>query len=396
MKVPYLSASRLRIAKDCSLQYEYHYDPQTDDALALKWKSNHRDNMQAARVGTNIHNALEVWRAPGGGRRTYPRLISLYDAENSKNEVDFNFYEDGKRMLSRWFDRRGRSPIRVIDTERSFGSHKAPHILSNDVPVFGFIDCIVEHKDGTIELIDYKSQRAPMTQAEADNSIQAGIYLVVARELFPGKPLRFTFDLLRYGAVTTTWSEKRLDDYLVWLKAQYDWLITLDKGIATIGKGCMWCAYSEICPRAQELMQKGAWDLIDTSIDADLDEMLTELATVKASQAMLGKRKRAIETHVKENVFDSSMKPEDCVEETQNWSIEWGEGERVQYIPREVQRHVDPGVFGSMVSLSKASVERVLPILPEDIARDIRKTAIIKPMRRLTIKPKESADGEER
>ncbi|MEC7900215.1 MAG: PD-(D/E)XK nuclease family protein, partial [Acidobacteriota bacterium] len=67
-----------------------------------------------------------------------------------------------------------------------FGSHRAPHVLSNDVPVFGFIDCVVEHKDGTIELIDYKSQRAEMTQAEADNSIQAGIYLCVCRELFPG------------------------------------------------------------------------------------------------------------------------------------------------------------------------------------------------------------------
>lgn len=381
------------MAKDCSLQYEYHYDAKTDDALALKWKSNHRDSMQAARVGTNIHNALEIWRAPGGGRRTYPRLLSLYDDENAKNEVDFEAYEDGKRMLSRWFDRRGRSPVRVIETELAFGSHRAPHVLSNDVPVFGFIDCVVEHKDGTIELIDYKSQRAEMTQAEADNSIQAGIYLCVCRELFPGKPLKFTFDLLRYGAMTTTWSEKRMDDFLDWLKAQYEWLISLDKGIATIGKGCMWCAYSEICPKAQELMQKGAWDLIDTSMDDDLDGMLTELATVKASQTMLGKRRRSIESHIKENVFDSSMKPEDCVEETQNWSVKWGEGERILYIPREVQRFVDPGVFGSMVSLTKTAVERVLPILPEDVARDIRQTAIVKPQRRLTIKPKESSDG---
>lgn len=129
--------------------------------------------------------------------------------------------------------------------------------------------------------------------------------------------------------------------------------------------------------------------------DGDLDEMLNELATIKASQAMLTKRKKAIDDHIKTDVFDRSMKVEDCKTETENWSLEWREQNRRSYIPTEVQRLVPPTVFGSMVSLSKSAVDRVLPILPDDVADAIKRTQIVKPQRMLIIKPKESGDDKE-
>ena len=84
------------------------------------------------------------------------------------------------------------------------------------------------------------------------------------------------------------------------------------------------------------------------------------------------------------------MKVEDCVEETQDWSIVWGETTRTEYVPSLVQELVPPAVFGQMVSLSKTAVEKVLPVLPDDVATEIRKTAIVKPQRRMNIKKKES------
>lgn len=393
MKVPYLSASRLKMAKNCSKQYEYHYDPKGHDEVALKQKANHRDGSQAARVGTNVHNALEHWRKPDEdgktGKLSFNRLLDLYEEENAKNEVDFQSYMDGKQMLTRWFDRRGRPPVRIIDTERGFGSHRNPYKLSNGTPVFGFIDAILEHRDGTIELVDYKTIRANMTQAEADNSIQAGIYLAVAREWWPDKQIKFSFDLLRYGVVSTTWTDEKIEDFKTWLKAQYEWIDSIEEGIPTIGDGCKWCAYSDLCPKAQELMQNGAWDMIAPSGE-DLDEMLNELATIKASKQMLDRRQRAIDSHLKNEVFDRSMPVEDCVKETQNWSMVWGETTRTEYVPSLVQELVPPAVFGQMVSLSKTAVEKVLPILPDDVATEVRKTAVVKPQRRMNIKKKES------
>ena len=393
VKVPYLSASRLKMAKECPLQYQMKYDPQSEDAIALKWKSAHRDNSQAAKVGTNIHNALEEWRRPGGPKPTAKRLRDLYESENAKNEVDFDFYMDGKQMLKRWFDRRGRDRIKVVDVELAFGSHSDPHILANGTPLFGFIDLVIEHDDGTIELIDYKTQRAPMTQGEANSNVQAGIYLTVAREIWPDRPLRFTFDLTRYGTVTVVWDEDRIADFALWLKAQYEWIKTMTDPHATIGPGCTWCSFTEICPKAQELMQKGAWDLIAPSVeDVNLDDMLNELATIKASTAMLNKRKKTIDNFIKDEVFGRDKKPDDCVAETQHWSVEWRESKSTVYIPREVQELVPPAVFGTMATLSKAAVERALPVLPEDVAEKVRRSAIVKPSRRLIVKSKGRAE----
>lgn len=403
MKVPYISASRLKTAQECSLKYHYHYETPSADAQALKDIGNHRDASQAGRLGNNLHDALEEWRRPDEHGDTpkpsFGRLMRLYEEVSGKNEVDFSFYEDGKRMLKRWFDRRGREPIRVLSVERQFGLFNAPHILDNGVPVLGFIDMILEHKDGTIELVDYKSQRLDMTQTEADNNIQAAIYLCVAREWWPDRPLQFTFDLLRHGTITTVWSDERLETFKEWLKGQYENILSIDSTVtanvpATIGKGCQWCSYSDLCPTAQSLMQNGAWDMLTPTLGNDLNDLLNELATIKASKTMLEKRKKAIDEHMKTQVFDRTMPVEDCVTETDEWSVEWRERNRRSYIPTEVQKLVPPTVFGTMVSLSNSAVDRVLPILPDDVADAIRRTQIIKPQRMLIIKPKESGHDE--
>ena len=230
--------------------------------------------MQAAKLGTNIHNALEEWRRPnpktGKVRKPlYGKLIELYDNECKKNEIDFPLYEDGKIMLSRWFEKRGSNKIKVLSVEQGFGSHRHPYTLSNGTPVFGFIDLVIEHDDGTIELVDYKTQRAPITQGEADANVQAGIYLTVARELWPDRPLQFTFDLTRYGTVTTIWSDSRLDEFKGWLKTQFEWIESMTNPPATIGPGCKWCPFVDLCPKAQQLVQNGSWDLVVGEAEAD-------------------------------------------------------------------------------------------------------------------------------
>ena len=302
MFVPYISASRLKTAQECLLKYHLHYEQPNADAQALKEIGNHRDNSQAGRMGNNVHDALEEWRRPDPetGKTPKPsfgRLMTLYKEVNAKREVDFDFYEDGKKMLKRWFDRRGRDPVRVLHVEMPFGRHDAPYVLSRTgTPVLGFIDLIIEHKDGTIECIDYKTQRLDITQAEADNSIQAAIYLCVAREIWPDRPIQFTFDLQRHGTVTTVWTDERLETFKDWLHSQYEHILSVDstdtsKVPATIGKGCQWCAYTPICSKAQDLMQNGAWDMLTPTLGADLNDLLNELATIKASKCLTSARR---------------------------------------------------------------------------------------------------------
>ena len=100
------------------------------------------------------------------------------------------------------------------------------------------------------------------------------------------------------------WTDERLETFKDWLHSQYENIMAVDstdtsKVPATIGKGCQWCAYTPICSKAQELMQNGAWDMLTPTMGSDLDDLLNELATIKASKQMLEKRKKAIDEHIK-------------------------------------------------------------------------------------------------
>lgn len=395
MKVPYLSATRLKMIKDCSLAYQMQYDPPSQEARVLKEASNHPSNLAAAFLGTNLHNALEEWRRPDENGKTpkprLPRLIELYKEECSKNMLPPSMYEDGKRMLQRWFNRRGKDPVRVLGVEMPFGSHRAPYKTKLGVPVFGMVDLVLEHKDGTIELVDYKSQRAPITQDEADTDVQAGMYLVVAREIWPDRPLIFSFDLLRYGVVSSVWPEERIEAFGEWLKTQYDYISNLTEGTASISGSCQYCSYKSICPRVEDLMTEDLWD---TLINADGwendNEMLSELQRIKYAQGILNKQRSKIEGEIKSRF--AGVDPDEARIDTDEWSLHWGTQDRKEYIPSEVQRHVPPAVFGQLVTISKSRLEAAMDVLDDETVKEIQDSAVTKFGRRLSIRKRPAVE----
>jgi hypothetical protein len=276
--------------------------------------------------------------------------------------------------------------MKILAVEQAFGSHHQPYLLSNGTPIFGFIDLVVEHEDGTIELIDYKSQWKPIKQEEADSDIQAGMYLTVASEIWPDRPIRFTFDLLRYGTVTTIWPDEKIAIFKDWLKTKYDWIESVTDPQATIGNNCKWCSFVDVCPKAQDLIQNGSWDLVvgEDPTDQSRDEMLDALARIKAAKTLLDKKQRQINDEIKQGWFDNNAGGEPV--ETDKWVVSYDKSERQQFIPSEVQRIVGTTAFGQMATISKSAVERVLPILPEDVADEVQSSAILKPFRQLNVR----------
>jgi len=341
--------------------------------------------MQAAFNGTNVHTALEDW--VNEGSVAMGRLMELYDRACANNPVDFDFYEDGQRMLRRWFNSRGMSRPRVIGCEVPMGAHDSPYMTDNNVPIFGYIDLIIEEKDGTIHLIDYKTQRAPMSQAEADNSVQAGIYLVWARENYPDAPLKFSFDLTRYGVVSTEWSDKRIADFAGWLKLQFQYVSDLENPKPTIGEGCKWCPYMDICPAAKRMTKDGVWDhVVQPDLPEEQGDMIDELQRIKAVNAMMSRKKRAIEQHLKENVFGWNTHPDDCKLETEDWDVHWAEQERREYSMHELVEALPPKVIATIAKVRNADLERIIPILTNEQADAVQRALIVKPQRALRVK----------
>ena len=72
--------------------------------------------------------------------------------------------------------------------------------------------------------------------------------------------------------------------------------------------------------------------------------------------------------------------------------MKWEDRKNKKYLPHEVQRLVPAGVYGQMSTLSNTNVERLLPVLPEDVQKAIRDTAISKPFKALTIRKRQDAN----
>ena len=384
-KTPYLSASRLKLSKDCELSYCLRYDPPNQETRMLRDLASHPNNMQAAINGTNVHQALEDW--VNEGNTQFGRLMQLYDRACKNNPVDFDVYEDGQQMLRRWFNIRGMSRPRVIGCEVPMGSHDAPYITRNNVPIFGYIDLIVEENDGTIHLIDYKTQRAPMSKAEASNNLQAGIYFVWARENYPDAPLKFSFDLTRYGVVSTQWSDERIEKFSEWLKLRFDYISELENPKPTIGDGCKWCPYMSICPAAKRLTREGLWDqVVKPEMPEEQDEVIDELQKIKAVESMLRRKKSQIEKHLKQDVFGWNTHPDDCKIQTEDWDVHWDEQERKEYSMHELVDILPPRVIATISKVVNSDLERVLPILTPEQADAVQSAQTLKPQRVLRVK----------
>ena len=139
-------------------------------------------------------------------------------------------------------------------------------------------------------------------------------------------------------------------------------------------------------------MSKGAFDLVESDFSCD-DDALDALATIKAAQGVLNARRKAIEKEFRDRLYaDQDARDNGILTDSGKWEVVLEERSREQYIPSEIQRIVPPAVFGQMAGLTKASVEKALPILPADMAEEVKKSAIKKPFNAMKVNRKKTFD----
>ena len=111
--------------------------------------------------------------------------------------------------------------------------------------------------------------------------------------------------------------------------------------------------------------------------------MLNGLATIKAAQGILTRRRGSIEREFKDRL--DPFNTDDKII-TDGWSVELVPKTREEYIPSELQKILPPAVFGQITKVTKAAVEKALPILPENVAQQVRDSSIRKPYNAFSVK----------
>jgi len=160
------------------------------------------------------------------------------------------------------------SPSKIIATELSFGPkgdkirgrsvHEHVHFESG-LQIHGIIDILWEDDNGTIIVGDYKSQRSWITPQDLENKVQAMCYALAIHKMFPERPLRVEFYLLRYPNNPIVWaptedSFTEMENILLGYQRR---ILSDTDYVATPGKGCKWCEYNYTCKAFQ------AWSTVE-------------------------------------------------------------------------------------------------------------------------------------
>ncbi len=184
---------------------------------------------------TNLHQAL---RAVWAQNRTEGAFLDVDDeAEAGRGALD---------MLTRYAEQTdllARPRIR-----EDWGRLTLP----NGIHLFGKIDRVDVSAEGDVTVIDYKTGRRAITQAEVPTNVAAQIYTLAIAERFNGSPITFRLEYLALGR-HISWSPTPEDlasarRRMVELTDEIG-RADLDNGDfkATPGPACGVCDYAHIC-----------------------------------------------------------------------------------------------------------------------------------------------------
>lgn len=187
-----LSASRIKTASDCSWKYYATY------ILKLKDGRNHGSSR-----GTVCHAVLEALLREDR-KEHFQKIVEENDINcvpSIKRYVEILahreevFDEDNLRLINEFI---------LTALHLDFYCEGAEKVISelkfeekdDKIWILGFVDKLATYDD-KVRIIDYKTQKNFFTEEELQFNVQALMYIMVAKKMFPGKKIEFEFHQLK-------------------------------------------------------------------------------------------------------------------------------------------------------------------------------------------------------
>jgi len=236
-----LSFTRVDTFEQCPRRFRYQYVDGLPQAPAPQLS-----------FGSSLHATLE-WLYD----RKHPVLPSLeetlqalFDAWETDGyaEVDRSeqlaAYEHARRIVTELHARIVSEGFRLPAAVEAWFELPFP----DDVVVVGAIDRIDAHDDGSLHVIDYKTNRRARTRSQVRGSLQLAIYALATRELYGRLPDTVALDFIVPG-VTVTVPVEELDlEAVPGRLAAVATRILAGEDTPTPNRLCDWCDFQAICP----------------------------------------------------------------------------------------------------------------------------------------------------
>lgn len=197
---PTLSPTKISAYLACPLKYRWTYEDGRG-RWYLRAKSYYS-------FGTTLHKVLQRFHDEGDvGVDTTSEVLAAYEESwiqagfSSAEEMQEAFGE-GKEILERHVAATIARPreAKVLMVEKQLKM-----AFGQDFDLVGRLDRVDEHPDGTLEIVDYKSGRTDVSEAEVESDLAMNIYQLLLSEKYPDRPIKATIVALRSGK-SASWS----------------------------------------------------------------------------------------------------------------------------------------------------------------------------------------------
>lgn len=246
MKPRSVSPTALAVAKACTSRWY------SENVLGGRGFQN-----PAADLGTACHSALEYYVKFAVMKKAQPAtletLLEFFQMFYLKVFKDSDFvkpqYDEGVQMMKDWFKRnQSWDNFKVISAEQK-KTFMVP-TSAGEIPCNFIIDRLDSIDDETMRVVDYKSWRSRLYPEDVKNTVQARIYAVAVKIMYPKiKQVIVVYDQLRYTDVGVYFTERDLREAWTFLQREVQLLVELTEADIreTINPECGFCVKKNNC-----------------------------------------------------------------------------------------------------------------------------------------------------
>lgn len=276
-----LSASSILVSEACLARWKvenYNKAPQMSSA--------------PADTGTTCHFAFEhfVHAVYIDKTHTWDDVAYLTDLYKigyvqTFGNADFDTPEfaDGAALVAQWYERNKQGlQNEVISTEV-----KSTFPLKTSVGPIGFTyiwDRCDRVSDTAVEIVDYKSIRAPVRAEDLKRKVQPRAYALAAQIQFPeAERIWVSFDMLRHGGIVgTVFTKEENAATYRYLQRAAERIIETDEDDTpeTLNPECNYCLRKSICPTLEKANRNGS--VLGLSVEELAEKRMRVQSQIKA------------------------------------------------------------------------------------------------------------------
>ena len=211
------------------------------------------------------------------------------------NEEEKIYFEQGVRMLKKFYEKNAPWNFSIIDLESRFTVTLTDEKTGSTHILAGIIDRIDKPTDDSYEIIDYKTAKRMPSQEGVDNNLQLSLYALGLQNRWPhlrAEDIKLSLYFLRHGEkLSSQPSQETIEatkKHILATIREIESRIKEGKQFEPLpGPLCNWCGYRPMCPAWKHLYRKKNDSINKEQIDTKIKEYFSLKKKEKQNEKLL-------------------------------------------------------------------------------------------------------------